>query len=207
MRDLWENASVDRGKFRYNSPFYRIARRLETRVLRGADAVVTICDTLKDDLSTRVADPSRVFVVGNGVDAESFDPVDAGSGGLARDWGLTGKQVIAYVGTFQPYEGLDLLIGALPQVLARRPAAHLVIAGGSAGESTAAETSLQAQVDRLGPSVERHVYRPVAACDDKRRVCDGRRRRLPAAADSHHSAHDAAQAAGGDGNGSRGREQ
>jgi PEP-CTERM/exosortase A-associated glycosyltransferase len=149
VRDLWENASVDRGKFRYNSPLYRLARRLETGVLRGADAVVTICDTLKDDLSARVADPSRVFVVGNGVDAEAFDPAMPDREVRAR-WGLTGKQVIAYVGTFQPYEGLDLLIGALPQVLARRPAAHLVIAGGSAGENTAAETSLQALVDRMG---------------------------------------------------------
>ena len=74
VRDLWENASVDRGKFRYNSPFYRLARRLETCVLRRADAVVTICDALRDDLSTRVIDPGRLFVVGNGVDADAFDP-------------------------------------------------------------------------------------------------------------------------------------
>ena len=148
VRDLWENASVDRGKFGYNSPLYRIARRLETRVLRRADAVVTICDTLRDDLSTRVVDPGRVFVVGNGVDADAFDPATSDRDVRER-WGLTGKQVIAYVGTFQPYEGLDLLIRTLPQILARRPTAHLVIAGGSAGESTAAETSMLELVDQL----------------------------------------------------------
>jgi PEP-CTERM/exosortase A-associated glycosyltransferase len=148
VRDLWENASVDRGKFRYNSPFYRLARRLETCVLRRADAVVTICDALRDELSTRVIDPGRLFVVGNGVDAEAFDPATPDRDVRER-LGLAGKQVIAYVGTFQPYEGLDLLIRTLPQILVRRPAAHLVIAGGSAGESTAAETSLLALVDRL----------------------------------------------------------
>lgn len=148
VRDLWENASVDRGKFGYKSPFYQIARRLETRVLRRADAVVTICDTLRDDLSTRVVDPGRVFVVGNGVDADAFDPATPDRDARER-WGLTGKQVIAYLGTFQPYEGLDLLIRTLPQILARRPTAHLVIAGGSAGESTAAETSMLELVDRL----------------------------------------------------------
>jgi PEP-CTERM/exosortase A-associated glycosyltransferase len=149
VRDLWENASVDRGKFRYNSPFYRLARSLETRVLRQADAVVTICDTLRDDLSTRVVDPSRVFVVGNGVDAEGFDPA-LPDREVRERWGLKGKQVVAYVGTFQPYEGLDLLIRALPQILSKRPAAHLVIAGGSAGASTAAESSLQALVESIG---------------------------------------------------------
>ncbi len=147
VRDLWENASVDRGKFGYNSPLYRLVRMLETRVLRRADAVVTICRTLRDDLAERV-DPDRLFVVDNGVDADAFDPTTSGEP-LRHRWGLAGKQVIAYVGTFQPYEGLDLLIRAVPRILARRPTAHLLIAGGSAGDSTAAETSLQAIVDRL----------------------------------------------------------
>ena len=33
VRDLWENASVDRGKFGPHSPFYQLARRVETDVL------------------------------------------------------------------------------------------------------------------------------------------------------------------------------
>jgi PEP-CTERM/exosortase A-associated glycosyltransferase len=148
VRDLWENASVDRGKFSYNSPFYRMARRLETRVLRRADAVVTICHALRDNLSARVVDPGRVFVVGNGVDAGAFDP-STPDRAVRERWGLTGKQVIAYVGTFQPYEGLELLIRTLPQIVARRPAAHLVIAGGSADDSNAAQAALQALVDSL----------------------------------------------------------
>lgn len=132
VRDLWENASVDRGKFRYNSPFYRVARQLETHVLTHADAVVTICDALRNELRTRVANPDRLFLVCNGVDAEAFDPLASEVAGRER-WRLDGKRVIAYVGTFQPYEGLDLLIQAMPQVLASHPEAHLVIAGGSAG--------------------------------------------------------------------------
>jgi len=147
VRDLWENASVDRGKFGYNSPLYRLVRMLESRVLRRADAVVTICGALRDELAQRV-DPGRLFVVENGVDSEAFDPAMSDEP-LQRRWGVTGKQVIAYVGTFQPYEGLDLLIRVMPQILARRPAAHLLIVGGSAGESTAVEAALEALVNRL----------------------------------------------------------
>jgi PEP-CTERM/exosortase A-associated glycosyltransferase len=150
IRDLWENASVDRGKFGYNSPFYRLARGLETYTLRRADAVVTICDALRADVVARVSDPRRVFVVGNGVDTGVFDPSTvSGLDDVRRQWGLEGKQVIAYVGTFQPYEGLDLLVRALPGILARAANTHLLIVGGSAGESTAVETSLQATVSRL----------------------------------------------------------
>jgi glycosyltransferase involved in cell wall biosynthesis len=150
IRDLWENASVDRGKFRYNSPFYRLARGLETYVLRRADAVVTICDALRWDVTTRVSDPHRVYVVGNGVDAGAFDAASVKvPDDLRRRWRVDGKRVIAYVGTFQPYEGLDLLIQSMPAILASAPNAHLLIVGGSAGESTAVEQALEARVESL----------------------------------------------------------
>jgi len=156
IRDLWENASVDRGKFRYNSPLYRLARGLETYVLRRADAIVTICDALRWDVTTRVPDPRKVFVVGNGVDTAVFDPASVKvPNDLRKRWRLEGKRVIAYVGTFQPYEGLDLLVQAMPTILAQTPNAHLLIVGGSAGESTAVEQELQARVASLalGPHV------------------------------------------------------
>ena len=132
IRDLWENASVDRGRFGPDSRLYRIARRLETYVLSRADAVVTICDLLKTELEPRAAAPERVYVVANGVDAEAFAPQPA-SDALRARWKLTGKEVILYAGTFQPYEGLDLLVRAIGHIVRSRPKAHLVIVGGSAG--------------------------------------------------------------------------
>ena len=41
--------------------------------------------------------------------------------------------MILYAGTFQPYEGLDLLVRAIGLIVRNRPSAHLVIVGGSAG--------------------------------------------------------------------------
>ena len=57
IRDLWENASVDRGRFGAGSPMYRIARKLDSHVLSRADAVVTICDLLKAELRPASAGP------------------------------------------------------------------------------------------------------------------------------------------------------
>ncbi|HLV81536.1 MAG TPA: glycosyltransferase family 4 protein [Chthonomonadaceae bacterium] len=134
VRDLWENASVDRGKFGVNSPVYRLARRMETRVLRRADAVVTICHCLREELAPRVGRTDRLFVVDNGVDVSGFTP-DVGREEQRRRWRLEGKRIIGYVGTFQPYEGLDMLISALPQILKQEPQAHLVITGSGGQEN------------------------------------------------------------------------
>ena len=132
IRDLWENASVDRGRFAADSPLYKVAQRLETYVLSRADAVVTICDLLKTELQPRAATPGRVHVVANGVDADAFAPQPA-SAALKERWKLSGKEVILYAGTFQRYEGLHLLVRAIRHIVRSRPTAHLVIVGGSAG--------------------------------------------------------------------------
>jgi PEP-CTERM/exosortase A-associated glycosyltransferase len=131
VRDLWENALVDRGRFGHRSPQYQLARRGETYVLSKADAVVTICETLKAELEGRLRGRGKVHVVANGVDTDAFHP-RASSEEVRRKHGLAGKRVILYVGTFQPYEGLELLVRSLQHVLARLPDAHLVVVGGSA---------------------------------------------------------------------------
>lgn len=143
VRDLWENASVDRGKFSEGSALYQVARRLESRVLSRADAVVTICEKLREELAGRAARPERISVVGNGVDTTSFQPT-AADPAERRRWGLDGKRVIGYVGTFQPYEGLETLIASLPHILKRQPSAHLLITG-SGGEEERLRARVRAQ--------------------------------------------------------------
>jgi len=129
VRDLWENASVDRGKWTYDSAPYKAARKLETIIFRRADAVVTICEALRDEIAPRVGKNASPSVIANGVESSLFhlQPPDQR---VLEQWGLAGKRVLAYIGAFQPYEGLETLILAMPEIAQKIPEAHLVIAGG-----------------------------------------------------------------------------
>jgi glycosyltransferase involved in cell wall biosynthesis len=54
----------------------------------------------------------RVFVVPNGVETDRFVPIPRDES-LAQRLGLSGKTVIAYIGTFARFEGVTLLVQAL----------------------------------------------------------------------------------------------
>src|SRR4029079_6557947 len=54
--------------------------------------------------------------------------------------------VVLYTGTFEHYQGLDLLYGAMARVVAARPDARLVLVGGDAAQVDAARR----EVERLG---------------------------------------------------------
>jgi glycosyltransferase involved in cell wall biosynthesis len=142
VRDLWENASVDRERFGQDSPQYRLARAAESFVLRRSSAIVTICEALRAELMTRVAAPGRIHVVANGVDVSAFSPQPDVSS-LRDRLGLRGKRVLLYAGAFQPYEGLPVLIEAMTALISRVPQTHLLIVGGRAPQSNAEPTSTE----------------------------------------------------------------
>jgi PEP-CTERM/exosortase A-associated glycosyltransferase len=151
VRDLWENALVDRGRFKVNSLPYRVARFLETRLLRNADAVVTIGDTLLSTLGARTN--RKIFRVRNGVDTNQFRPLVALPEWRAA-WNTDGRTTIAYIGSFQPYEGLPILIEALPLIAKDFPNVQLLVAGDGPEraqlEKLAKRLDIQGQVQFVG---------------------------------------------------------
>jgi PEP-CTERM/exosortase A-associated glycosyltransferase len=145
VRDLWENASVDLGKFSPRSVRYRATRALDTYVMRRCDAVVCICNAMRNELAGRVGH-DRLFVVPNGVDVETLCAPGSEERQRARiRFGRAGEPILAYIGTFQPYEGLEVLVHAIPLIARAIPTIRLVIAG-----SGAAEASIRHHVSALG---------------------------------------------------------
>jgi PEP-CTERM/exosortase A-associated glycosyltransferase len=134
MRSSWEDAAVSTGTTRENDLRYRLSRALETYVLRQADAVTTICEGLRKEIVARDVRADRVTVIPNAVDAESLTPSVADSTETRRSLGLQGARVLGFIGSFFAWEGLELLIQAMPRILARRSDVRLLFVGGGVHE-------------------------------------------------------------------------
>jgi glycogen(starch) synthase len=134
IRAFWEDAAVGNGTSRAGSVRYQLTRALETSVVAKADAVVTICAGLRDDLIARGTAPGRITIAPNGVDLALFGEPVARDPALAAELGLNGGPVIGFIGSFYDYEGLDDLIAAMPALLARQPEAKLLLVGGGPRE-------------------------------------------------------------------------
>ena len=135
IRAFWEDAAVGNGKASAGSLKYRLTRGLENHVVARADAVVTICDGLRQDLISRGTDPGRITVMPNGVDLSLFGDPPARDPAFAAELGLGDGPVIGFIGSFYDYEGIDDLIAAMPSLLARQPDARLLLVGGGPCET------------------------------------------------------------------------
>lgn len=148
VRDLWENASVDRGKFKEDGLFYKGARGFESIIYKKANAVVAICEKLRQTLVDRVGRETALHVVGNGVEVNSFIPEQADEA-IKEEFGLQNKRCLGYIGTFQPYEGLSTLVSAMPRIAEKIENAHLMITGAGGVEEELRTQVKSMQIDNL----------------------------------------------------------
>jgi PEP-CTERM/exosortase A-associated glycosyltransferase len=148
VRGFWEDAAVSHGTATEGGVRYRITRALETFALRRSDAVTTICEGLRSDMLARGIAGDKITVIPNGVDLAEFKFGTLADPELKASLGLEGKTVLGFLGSFYNYEGLDLLISALPAVLKEKPDVALLLVGGGPAEPSLRELVQQLEVEQ-----------------------------------------------------------
>ncbi|SCY24546.1 TIGR04063 family PEP-CTERM/XrtA system glycosyltransferase [Nitrosospira sp. Nsp13] len=143
IRAFWEDAAVDHGTSREWGIRYRLTRGLESYALRHVDAVTTICEGLRSDILGRGIAPGKVTVIPNAVNIENFSLNDSPDLQLAKDLGLDGKLLLGFIGSFYAYEGLSILLQALPEMLSSNPDIRVLLVGGGPQEQELKALAMQ----------------------------------------------------------------
>ncbi|MDI6691685.1 MAG: glycosyltransferase family 4 protein [Anaerosomatales bacterium] len=97
-----------------------LAEKIELANLHGADLVVVVSKAMRDELVERGIDPDKILVNPNGVDPEMYRP-DIDGSAVRERYGLQGKTVVGFIGTFGRWHGAEVLVDAYGRLLARRP--------------------------------------------------------------------------------------
>jgi PEP-CTERM/exosortase A-associated glycosyltransferase len=144
IRAFWEDAAVDHGTCQERDLRYRLTRQMENHVVKHADAVTTICEGLRSDLVSRGFPANKFTVIPNAVDIDNFTVIKEKNNALLEKLNLQECKVLGFLGSFYAYEGLDLMIAAMPSLIKQQPNIRLLLVGGGPQEPT-----LKAQVKQL----------------------------------------------------------
>lgn len=105
-----------------------VEARTETELMRAADTIVTLSESMRDHLVARGIPPERVCVIHNGVDTERFRPIPRDDA-LARQLRLGDGPVVGYISTLAPYEDIDTLVRATAELRRRGRGVRCLIVG------------------------------------------------------------------------------
>ena len=119
---------------------------MERYVVRRSRVVIVICPQLEETVRA-IDDAVPTVLIENAPGAGEVTSSKGSTAALRGSLGLTLETpTVLYTGTFEAYQGLDLLFEAARLVTAKRPDARFVLAGGSPDQIDSA----RARVEALG---------------------------------------------------------
>ena len=143
---------------------------VEQRMVHGSRVVITICQELQDTVS-EMGVGERALLIENvmGGDVDDLPSVDASD--VRRRWGVPAEAPLAlYTGTFEAYQGLQLLTDAAARLAQSHPHARILVVGGEPAQVAAAREAADAAgasaiMVFTGQQPARDIPAFVKACD------------------------------------------
>jgi glycosyltransferase involved in cell wall biosynthesis len=109
----------------------KLSLRIEQLNFLAADLIVVVSQPLKDELTGRGIPAAKILVNPNGVDPQRYRPEIDGSA-IRRRYGLEGRTVAGFIGTFGNWHGAEVLAAAavkLVKELNAPPDLHFLFIG------------------------------------------------------------------------------
>ena len=106
-----------------------ITSAIQRFIIRFADRVVSVSETLKNDLvKTARVNPACINVIYNGIPADIAGQ-NADSANIFKYFNIHNPFIIGFIGSCYPYHDIDSLISVTPQILKRFPDTRFFIGG------------------------------------------------------------------------------
>ena len=145
-----------------------LARWTERWLLRRADAVVVVSESLREWAVAHGARRERVLMLPNAVDPGTFDPREDGAA-VRRRYGLDGEFVVGFCGSLKPWHGVAGLLDAVAGATREQPRLQVLVIGDGperdALEHRASALGIAPRVHFTSSLPHAEVASHLAACD------------------------------------------
>src|SRR5687767_1180875 len=116
----------------------------EGQMVHKSNLVITICQELQDTV-TGMGAGERSLLIENVMGGDVDEPSSKSAADVRAAWGIAPDAPLAlYTGTFEPYQGVEMLIDAAAIVAKRRPDARVLIVGGEPAQVETARAKANA---------------------------------------------------------------
>jgi glycosyltransferase involved in cell wall biosynthesis len=134
LYDMHSSLTQQLSNFRYSKfkPLVNTFGWLERKVINSSDAVITICPALEDYVKQLNSLVPEVMIENVTMEA---DPANLAEEQIrpfqARYPELVGRKIVLYAGTFEPYQGLDLIVASAQDIIQRHNDVLFLMVGGN----------------------------------------------------------------------------
>lgn len=140
LYDMHSSLPQQLSNFKYSrsGALRRLFTWAEDQMVHGSQSVITICQELQDTVTTMGAG-ERSMLIENVMGGEVDEAPTRSAEALRTAWGVpAGAPLALYTGTFEAYQGVDLLIDAAAILARTHPGLRTLVVGGEPQQVDAA---------------------------------------------------------------------
>ena len=137
MRGMWEETAVE-SRWMRNGPAYRRFQSYETKVLRKADQVICISETLKNEAIRRGVSAEKISIVTNAVERKMLEQNKSSALYPTVTERLEKNPdacTVGYIGSLRAMEGVDLTARAVAQLVQKGVKVQFFVLTGESGQA------------------------------------------------------------------------
>jgi len=112
------------------SPLIRVFQWFEQKVINSSQAVITICPALRDQVQKINARVPHILIENVSTEGNPDEVPEEDCQHFMETYDLENNDIVLYAGTFEPYQGLDLLISSAERVIRKHPNVVFLLMGG-----------------------------------------------------------------------------
>ena len=133
LYDMHSSLPQQLTNFRYTRlrSLLRLFEWLENKVINSSCAVITICPALEEYVKKIAPNIPQVMIENVSIEGDPQAVSDEALQRFKDAHGLNNEKIVLYVGTFEPYQGLDVLIAAAAQVISNSSNVIFLMIGGT----------------------------------------------------------------------------
>ncbi len=131
-------------KFTKSKILVKLFTNLEARTIENAKAVITICPELYNYVNLNFPNMYNILIENVADNSEVFKS-DIDKLSIKQKINANGDLIVLYTGTFEPYQGIDLLIRASAEIIEKEKNVRFVLVGGKTHQIL----TYQEQVNKL----------------------------------------------------------
>jgi len=128
MRGLWHVTRLTREPEFIDKDLFRYQQLMEQAAADAVDDVIVLSGSMKSLVCSWGVAESKITVIPNAVNADHFVPMEPDED-LKRKLGMQGRLVVGFLGSITNYEGIDLIIKAVVELVDAGENIGLVIVG------------------------------------------------------------------------------
>ncbi|UCE06038.1 MAG: glycosyltransferase family 4 protein [bacterium] len=121
-------------KFTKLKVLINIFEALEKRTIENSDALITICPELYNYVNQLYPDKKQVLIENVADNSSVFEESKIEDIDLREKYNLNSRIIILYAGTFESYQGLELLIESSKAVISKNKNVTFTLVGGNPGQ-------------------------------------------------------------------------